>query len=324
MKHRRKFLHLAAGVAALPVVSNIARAQTYPWRPVRIIVGFTAGSATDITARLFAQKLNEAWNVPVTVENIPGAGGSVGAERVAKSAPDGSTFYWGANGAMTINPSLQPSPTFDPVRDLAPIARVLVMPSILAVNNEVPAKTVAELFALAKVQPGKLSFASPGVGTPQHIAGELLKNLAGVDIVHVPYRGAILTDVIGGRVTMTLQNMGVILPIIRDGKLRALAVTSLRRSPIISELPTLAESGFPGFEVISWFGLLAPTATPAVIIDKVHTELERIVANADTRERIAQLGLEASVNSPEEFAVVIKTDTAKWAKVIRAANIKAE
>jgi tripartite-type tricarboxylate transporter receptor subunit TctC len=324
MKHRRKFLHLAAGVAALPVVSNIARAQTYPWRPVRIIVGFTAGSATDITARLFAQKLNEAWNVPVTVENIPGAGGSVGAERVAKSAPDGSTFYWGANGAMTINPSLQPSPTFDPVRDLAPIARVLVMPSILAVNNEVPAKTVAELFALAKAQPGKLSFASPGVGTPQHIAGELLKNLAGVDIVHVPYRGAILTDLIGGRVTMTLQNMGVILPIIRDGKLRALAVTSLRRSPIISELPTLAESGFPGFEVISWFGLLAPTATPAVIIDKVHAELERIVANADMRERIAQLGLEASVNSPEEFAVVIKTDTAKWAKVIRAANIKAE
>lgn len=324
MKHRRKFLHLAAGVAALPVVSNIARAQTYPWRPVRIIVGFTAGSATDITARLFAQKLNEAWNVPVTVENIPGAGGSVGAERVAKSAPDGSTFYWGANGAMTINPSLQPSPTFDPARDLAPIARVLVMPSILAVNNEVPAKTVAELFTLAKAQPGKLSFASPGVGTPQHIAGELLKNLAGVDMVHVPYRGAILTDVIGGRVTMTLQNMGVILPIIRDGKLRALAVTSLRRSPIISELPTLAESGFPGFEVISWFGLLAPTATPVVIIDKVHAELERIVANADTRERIAQLGLEASVNSPEEFAVVIKTDTAKWAKVIRAANIKAE
>jgi tripartite-type tricarboxylate transporter receptor subunit TctC len=291
---------------------------------VRIIVGFTAGSATDITARLFAQKLNEAWNVPVTVENIPGASGSVGAERVAKSAPDGSTFYWGANGAMTINPSLQPSPTFDPARDLAPIARVLVMPSILAVNNEVPAKTVAELFTLAKAQPGKLSFASPGVGTPQHIAGELLKNLAGVDMVHVPYRGAILTDVIGGRVTMTLQNMGVILPIIRDGKLRALAVTSLRRSPIISELPTLAESGFPGFEVISWFGLLAPTATPVVIINKVHAELERIVANADTRERIAQLGLEASVNSPEEFAVVIKTDTAKWAKVIRAANIKAE
>jgi tripartite-type tricarboxylate transporter receptor subunit TctC len=324
MNRRRKFLHLAAGVAALPAVSRITRAQTYPWRPVRIIVGFTAGSATDITARLFAQKFNEAWNVPVTVENIPGAAGTVAAERVAKSAPDGSTLHWAANGAMTINPTLQPSPTFDPARDLKPIARVLVMPSILAVNNEVPAKTVAELFALAKAQPGKLSFSTPGVGTPQHIAGELLKNLAGVDIIHVPYRGAILTDVIGGRVTMTLQNMGVILPIIRDGKLRALAVTSLRRSPIISELPTLAESGFPEFEVISWFGLLAPAATPAAVIGKVHAELVRIVANAEMRERTAQLGLEASVNSPEEFAAIIKTDTAKWAKVIRAANIKAE
>jgi tripartite-type tricarboxylate transporter receptor subunit TctC len=321
---RRRFLHLAAGAAALPFVSHIAQAQAYPTRPVRIIVGFTAGSATDITARLFAQKFNEAWNVPVTVENIPGAGGSVGAERVAKSVPDGSTFYWGANGAMTINPSLQPSPTFDPARDLTPIARVLVMPSILAVNDEVPVKTVAELFALAKAQPGKLSFASPGVGTPQHIAGELLKNLAGVDIVHVPYRGAIFTDVIGGRVTMTLQNMGAILPVIRDGKLRALAVTSLKRSPITPELPTLAESGFPDFEAISWFGLLAPAGTPAIIIGKVHADIVQIVAHADMRERIAQLGLEVSLSSPEEFAVVVKTDTAKWAKVIRAANIKAE
>ena len=318
---RRQFLHLAAGAAALPAGSRIARTQDYPARPVRIIVGFTAGSATDITARLFAQKLNEAWKVPVTVENIPGAGGSV---RVAKSAPDGSTLYWGANGAMTINPSLQPSATFDPARDLAPIARVLVMPSILAVNYEVPAKSVAELFALAKAQPGKLSFASPGVGTPQHIAGELLKRLAGVDIVHVPYRGAVFTDVIGGRVTMTLQNMGAILPVVRDGKLRGLAVTSLKRSPIISELPTLAESGFSEFEAISWFGLLAPAGTPTAIVGKVHADIAQIAAQADMRERLAQLGLEASLNSPEEFAVVINTDTAKWAKVIHAANIKGE
>ena len=321
---RRQFLHLAVGAAVLPAASLMASAQGYPLGPVRIVVGFTAGSATDITARLFAQKLNEAWKVPVTVENIPGAGGSVGAERVAKSVPDGSTLYWGANGAMTINPSLQSSPTFDPARDLAPIARVLVMPSILAVNNEVPAKSVAELFALAKAQPGKLSFASPGVGTPQHIAGELLKGLAGVDIVHVPYRGAVFTDVIGGRVTMTLQNMGVILPIVRDGKLRGLAVTSLKRSPIISELPTLAELGFPDFEAISWFGLLAPAGTPGVVVGKVHTDIVRIAEQADMRERIAQLGLEVSLKSPEEFAAVIKTDTAKWAKVIRTANIKPE
>ena len=298
-------------------------AQTgYPDRPVRIIVGFTAGSATDITARMFAQKLNAAWNVPVTVENIPGAGGSVGGDRVAKAAPDGTTLYWGANGAMTINPSLLPNPTFDTVRDLAPIARVLVMPSLLVVNNDVPANSVAELFALAKARPGQLSYASPGVGTPQHIAGELLKSLASVDIVHVPYRGVALADVIGGRVTMTLQNMGAILPVVRDGRLRALAVTSNQRSPIIPELPTLAESGFPDFEAISWFGLLAPAHTAAPIIAKVHEEIVKIAAQTDMRELLAQLGLDVAVNSPDEFAAVINADIGKWAKVIKDANIK--
>ena len=312
---------LVAFTALLMAAPTVAQTG-YPDRPVRIIVGFTAGSATDITARMFAQKLNAAWNVPVTVENIPGAGGSVGGDRVAKAAPDGTTLYWGANGAMTINPSLLPNPTFDPVRDLAPIARVLVMPSLLVVNNDVPANSVAELFALAKARPGQLSYASPGVGTPQHIAGELLKSLASVDIVHVPYRGVALADVIGGRVTMTLQNMGAILPVVRDGKLRALAVTSNQRSPIIPELPTLAESGFPGFEAISWFGLLAPAHTAAPIIARVHEEIVKIAAQTDMRERLAQLGLEVAVNSPDEFAAVINADIAKWAKVIKDANIK--
>jgi tripartite-type tricarboxylate transporter receptor subunit TctC len=315
---RAMLVAFAALLMAAPTVAQTG----YPDRPVRIIVGFTAGSATDITARMFAQKLNAAWNVPVTVENIPGAGGSVGGDRVAKAAPDGTTLYWGANGAMTINPSLLPNPTFDTVRDLAPIARVLVMPSLLVVNNDVPAKSVAELFALAKARPGQLSYASPGVGTPQHIAGELLKSLASVDIVHVPYRGVALADVIGGRVTMTLQNMGAILPVVRDGKLRALAVTSNQRSPIIPELPTLAESGFPGFEAISWFGLLAPAHTAAPIIAKVHEEIVKIAAQTDMRERLAQLGLDVAVNSPDEFAAVINADIAKWAKVIKDANIK--
>ena len=312
---------LVAFTALLMAAPTVAQTG-YPDRPVRIIVGFTAGSATDITARMFAQKLNAAWNVPVTVENIPGAGGSVGGDRVAKAAPDGTTLYWGANGAMTINPSLLPNPTFDTVRDLAPIARVLVMPSLLVVNNDVPANSVAELFALAKARPGQLSYASPGVGTPQHIAGELLKSLASVDIVHVPYRGVALADVIGGRVTMTLQNMGAILPVVRDGKLRALAVTSSQRSPIIPELPTLAESGFPGFEAISWFGLLAPAHTAAPIIAKVHEEIVKIAAQTDMRERLAQLGLDVAVNSPDEFAAVINADIGKWAKVIKDANIK--
>jgi tripartite-type tricarboxylate transporter receptor subunit TctC len=315
---RAMLVAFAALLMAAPTVAQTG----YPDRPVRIIVGFTAGSATDITARMFAQKLNAAWNVPVTVENIPGAGGSVGGDRVAKAAPDGTTLYWGANGAMTINPSLLPNPTFDTVRDLAPIARVLVMPSLLVVNNDVPANSVAELFALAKARPGQLSYASPGVGTPQHIAGELLKSLASVDIVHVPYRGVALADVIGGRVTMTLQNMGAILPVVRDGKLRALAVTSNQRSPIIPELPTLAESGFPDFEAISWFGLLAPAHTAAPIIAKVHEEIVKIAAQTDMRERLAQLGLDVAVNSPDEFAAVINADIAKWAKVIKDANIK--
>src|ERR1041384_5125922 len=258
--------------ASLLFATTHAPAQTYPDRAIRIIVGFTPGSATDISGRMFAQKLPDVFGVPVTVENVPGAGGSAGAERVARSAPDGYTLYWGANGAMTINPSLQPNAAFDPVRDLAPIARLLVSPSILAVNNDVPAKSVAELIALAKAQPGKLSYASPGAGTPQHIAGEVFKAQFGLDIVHVPYRGANFTDVIGGRVTMTLQNAGAMLATVREGKLRGLAMTARTRSPNMPELPTMIEAGVPDFEVTSWFGLLAPAGTSQPIIARLHQE----------------------------------------------------
>jgi tripartite-type tricarboxylate transporter receptor subunit TctC len=311
-----------AALAALLIAAPAAAQGQYPDKPVRLIVGFTPGSATDITARLFAQKFAEAWNVPVTVENVPGAGGSVGGDRVAKSAPDGTTFYWGANGALTINPTLQANPTYDVQRDLQPVARLLVMASILAVNNDVPAKSVGELFALAKAQPGKLSYASPGVGTPQHIAGELLKSLAGVDIVHVPYRGAVFTDVIGGRVTMTLQNMGSVSPVVREGRLRGLAVTSLKRTAIMPNLPTLAESGFPNFEAISWFGLMAPAKTPAPIVAKVYEQAVKIAAMPDVREKLTALGLDTTADGPDALAQIIKSDLAKWAKVIKDANIK--
>jgi tripartite-type tricarboxylate transporter receptor subunit TctC len=314
----RTFLIALALLAAGP-----AGAQNYPDRTIRMIVGFTPGSATDITARMFAQKLSDAWTVPVTVENIPGAGGSLGGERVAKSAPDGYTLYWGANGALTINPSLQANPTFEPLRDLSPIARLLVMPSILAVNNDVPAKTVAELIALAKAQPGKLSFASPGAGTPQHIAGEVLKRQTGIDIVHVPYRGANFTDVIGGRVTMTFQNAGAILAVVREGKLRPLAVTSLKRSPNMPEYPTMIEAGVADFEVISWFGLLAPVGTPAPILAKLHRQAVEIVSQPDMREKFGLIGLDVTADAPEDFAAIIRNDTAKWAKVIKDAGIKA-
>ena len=314
---------LAAAAVVLSGLSAFAQG-TYPDKPIRFIVGFTAGSATDITARLFAQKFAEAWNVPVTVENVPGAGGSVGGDRVAKSAPDGTTFYWGANGALTINPTLLANNTYDVGRDLTPVARLLIMPSILAVNNDVPARTYAELIALAKAQPGKLSIASPGVGTPQHIASEMLKRLAGVDIVHVPYRGAVFTDVIGGRVTMTLQNVGAILPVVKQGQLRGVAVTSLKRSSVLPDLPTVAESGLPGFEAISWFGLMAPAGTPAAIVDKAYKQAAQIVASAEMKEKLAQLGLDTANDPPQAFGEVIRSDTAKWAKVIKEANIKAE
>jgi len=301
-----------------------ASAQTYPDHTIRILVGFTPGSATDVSARMFAQKLSDAWAVPVMVENLPGGGGSIGGERVARSPSDGYTLYWGANGAMTINPSLQNNPTFEPMRDLAPVARLLVMPSILAVNVDVPAKTVAELIALAKVQPGKLTYASPGTGTPQHIAGEMLKRMAGIDIVHVPYRGANFTDVIAGRVTMTFQNAGAILPIVREGKLRPLAVTSLKRSPNMPEFPTMIEAGVADFEATSWFGLLAPVGTPSEIVTKLHHEAVRIVSSPDMREKFALIGLDVVGDAPDAFAAIIRSDTLKWAKVIKEAGIKGE
>src|SRR5436190_3953855 len=308
---------------ALALLASHAHAQNYPDRGIRLLVGFTPGSATDISARMFAQKLTEAWNVPVTVENVPGAGGSVGGERVGKSAPDGYTLYWGANGALTINPSLQTNPTFEPLRDLSPVARLLVMPSILAVNNDVPAKSVAELIALAKANPGKLSFASPGAGTPQHIAGEVFKSQLGLDIVHVPYRGANFTDVIGGRVTMTFQNAGAILPTVREGKLRGLAVTSLKRSPNMPEYPTMIEAGVPDFEVTSWFGLLAPAGTPAPIIAKLHKQAVEIVQHPFMRENYGKIGLDVVTDPPDAFATIIRDDTLRWAKVIKDAGIKA-
>ena len=319
---------VAASVLAFSptIVTLNAHAQAdaasgYPAKAVRLVVGFTPGSATDVTARIFAQKFTEAWGVTVAVDNVPGVGGAVGVSRVAKSPPDGYTLMYSGNGALTILPTLQNKPLYDVVRDLLPISMVLTMPSILAVNNDVPAKTLQELIAYAKVPSRKLSYASPGSGTPQHIAGEMLKGLAGIDIAHVPYKGAVVTDVIGGRVAMTIQNTGAILPMVRDGRLRGLAVTSLKRSPNMPEMPTFAESGFPGFEAVSWFALLAPAGTPAAIINKVHQESMKVIANTELRPRFAQLGMDITGKSSEEVTAIIKSDIDKWAKVIKDAGI---
>ena len=315
---------LVAG-SMLTVMPMLATGQTdagYPNKPVRIVVGFTPGSATDVTARVFAQKFSESLGITFAVDNIPGAAGAVGAARVAKSPPDGYTLLYGANGAMTIAPSLS-KVQYDSIADFAPIGMLLTMASILAVNNDVPAKNVQDLISLAKSRPGKLSYASPGAGTPQHIAGELFKMMAKVDITHVPYKGAVLTDVIGGRVEMTLQNFGAILPVVREGRLRGLAVTSLKRSPTIPELPTLAESGFPGFEAISWFGLFAPAGTPAAITNKLYQESIKVLALPDVRAKFAQLALDTASAPASELATIVSTDIEKWAKVIKEAGITA-
>ncbi len=312
---------LALSPIAVRAQTDTSAVSSYPSRPVRLVVGFTPGSATDVTARMFAQKYTEAWGVPVTVDNVPGLGGAVGVARVAKAPPDGYTLMYSGNGALTILPTLQSKPLYDVTRDLVPISMILTMPSILAVNNDVPVKTLQELIAYAKSPSRKLSYASPGTGTPQHIAGELLRGLAGIDITHVPYKGAVFTDVIGGRVTMTLQNAGAILPVVRDGRLRGIAVTSLKRSPNMPDLPTIAESGFPGFEAISWFVLLAPTGTPAGILNKVHQESMRVIANTELRAKFAQLGLDITGKAADEVATIIRTDIEKWAKVIKDAGI---
>ena len=313
--------------AVLTMVSVTSHAQldasAYPNKPVRIIVGFTPGSATDVTARLFAQRFGEMWGVGVTVENIPGAGGTVGAARGAKSPPDGYTLKYGANGALAIAPSLYAKLAYDPTRDFTPVSLLLSMGSIVAVNNDVPVTSLQQLIALAREQPGKLSYASPGVGTPQHVGTELLKIMAGVNITHVPYKGAMFTDVIGGRVTMTLQNAAAVLPTVREGRLRGLAQTSLKRSPNIPELPTVAESGYPGFEAVSWFGLLAPAGTTPAIVNKLHQDSLKALAHPDMRASLTKLGLDTVGSAPAEFATIMKSDIAKWAKVIKEAGITA-
>ncbi len=300
---------------------HLAVAQQFPNKPVRMIVGFTPGSASDVTARIFAQKFSEAWGVAVAIDNIPGAGGTLGVARGAKAPSDGYTLIYAANGALTIAPSLQSKLPFDPIRDFSPISLMVTMPNIVAVNNGVAARNFQELIALAKAHPGELSYATPGTGTPQHIGGELLKSLAGIDIAHIPYRGAMFTDVIGGRVTIAIQNVGAILPVVRDGKLRALAVTSLKRSPNMPELPTIAESGFPGFEAVSWFALLAPVGTANGVVGRLHQEVLKVLSQSDIQAKFAQLGVDTAGSSPKELAVIIKSDIDKWAKVIKETGI---
>ncbi|HEU0081534.1 MAG TPA: tripartite tricarboxylate transporter substrate binding protein [Bradyrhizobium sp.] len=321
-------MKLAANLfAALAVLlgAQAATAQSiYPNRPVKILVGFTPGTAPDLAARILADRFSEAWGTPFVVENVPGAGSNVATERVARAAADGYLLLMGGNGALVINPSLFDKLPFDPLKDFAPISQVFIAANVLAIPAALPASSVAELVALARAEPGKLTYAHAGVGTSQHLAAELFKHMAHVELAAVPYRGttAFLPDLLANRVNLSFANIVNVLPLAREGKLRALAITSIRRSRLAPELPTMAESGFPGFEAVPWFGLLAPAGTPGEIVDKLHDETVKALAAPEVRKKFDELGLEPLGNTPAEFAAAIRKETPEWARVIRDAGIR--
>jgi tripartite-type tricarboxylate transporter receptor subunit TctC len=317
----------AKAFAALLVLlaAGMASAQSsYPNRPVKILVGFTPGTAPDLVARILADRFAEVFGAAFVVENVPGAGGNIATERVAKAAADGYTLLMGGNSSLVINPSLYETLPFDPLRDFAPISQVFIAANVLAVPSELPVKTVADLVALAQAEPGKLSYGHAGVGTSQHLGAELFKYMAHVDIAAVAYRGttALMPDLLANRISMSFANIVNVVPLAREGKLRALAITSIRRSSLAPDLPTMAESGFVGFEAVPWFGLLAPAGTPKDVLEKLHAETAKALARAEVRKKFDELGLEPVGNTPEEFTAVMKKEMPEWAKVIKDAGIR--
>jgi tripartite-type tricarboxylate transporter receptor subunit TctC len=321
---RRKFVRLAASAAVLPVVSRFARAQAYPSRPVRIVVPFPAAGLSDIVTRLIGQWLSERLGSPFVIENRPGAASNLGTEIVVNAPPDGYTLL-NLSSANATNATMYEKLNFNFIRDIAPVASLVRFPYVIEVNPSVPIKTIPELIAYAKTNPGKLSFASAGTGTPAHIAGELFKQTTGVDMVHVPYRGAALalTDLIGGQVQVMVDNMAASLEHIRAGRVRALAVTTATRLEWLPGIPTVGEF-VPGFEASSMNGVGAPKRTPTEIVDKLNKEINTALADPKIKARIAELGLTPLVGSPADLERLIADETEKWGKVIRAANIKAD
>jgi tripartite-type tricarboxylate transporter receptor subunit TctC len=297
----------------------------YPEQTVRILVGFTAGVAPDVTARILAERLAEAWGKPVVVENVTGAGGNIAAERVAKAAPNGYTLGMVGNGSLVFSPSMYEKLAFDPLKDFAPITQVFVAANLLVVPASLPVKSLDELVALARAQPGKLAYAHAGAGTSQHLAAELFKSTLRLDIRPVAYRGstALMPDLLAGRVDMAFANIVNVLPLAKEGKLRAFAVTSVKRSGIAPEVPTMIEAGFPGFEAVPWFGLMAPAGTSSAIVERVNRETLRVLALPDVRKRFADLGLDILGGTPAEFTAAMEREIPQWAKVIRQAGIKA-
>jgi tripartite-type tricarboxylate transporter receptor subunit TctC len=321
----KRWLPVLAVVPALLLAAVAAQAQgAWPTRPVKIVVTFPPGGAPDTLARLLADKWSQTLGQPVTVDNKPGAGGNLGADYVAKSAPDGSTLVVGTVGTHAINQSLYAKMPYNNVRDFTPITFLASTPNLLVVNNTVPAKTVKELIELAKKEP--LTFGSSGSGTSIHLSGELFNTLAGVKMLHIPYKGRAqaVPDLLGGRITMIFDNMPSVLPLVKSGDVRAIAVTSAQRSPAAPSILTIAESGLPQFEATSWFALLGPAGLPREVQLKINAETLKVLALPDVKERLATLGLDPAPGTPEALAVVIQAETVKWARVVKESGARAD
>jgi len=325
---KRRALLRALGVlmGVATATSALAQASSYPNKPVRIIVPFAVGGIADTFARVIGIKLTEDWGQPVVVENKTGAGGNIGAEAVARAAPDGYTLVMGNIGSHAVNVSLFKTIPFDPIKDFVPIAHVLDADGLLVVNPSVKANSVREIIEMARAQPGKLSYASGGLGTTSHLAGELFKSTAKVDIVHVPYKGnsPAIADLLSGQTQLSFATMPTVLPHVKAGKLRAVASIGLARTVALPDVPTVAESGLPGFEVSNWIGLFAPAGTPPDIVSKLNAEVQKIMRSPDVQKRLESEGARFIPMTAAQFAAFQKDEATKWAKIIRDANIKAE
>ena len=312
------------GLVAI-LLSSTVFAEAYPSKPVRLIVTYPPAGSSDLMGRILGQKLAELWGQPVIVENKPGAAGSIGMDYAAHQPPDGYSFVIGNLGPVAVNPILSKVP-YDVERDFVPVSLIATGPNVLVVNPKTPVRTLGELIAYARANPGKLNFGSGGPGSVAHLSGEMLKSLAHVDIVHVPYKGGILSvnDLIAGHVQMVFSDALPVMQHIRAGTLRALAITSPERSPLVPDVPTCVESGLPGLVAVNWWGVLLPAGTPKAVADKFYSDLVKVMHDPDVKEKFAQLGVEAMSGTAEQFAAYMRTETAKYAKLIKEANIHAE
>ena len=324
MKPTKRSARLALFVALF--ASGVALAQSYPSKPIRFVAPFPPGGPADILARIIAQPLSDRWAQQVIIDNRAGAGGNIGADIVAKAPPDGYTLLLGTVGTHAINPSLYSGMPYDNVKDFEPVSLIAMVTIVLVTHPSVPVASVKELIALARTRPGELTFGSPGNGSPQHLAGELFNTMTKVKMLHIPYKGAVpaLQDLLGGRISMIFSSMPPALPHVKTGRIKALAVTSSKRSPATPDLPTIAESGVPGYEVINWYGVLTPAGTSKDIVSRLNSETNRIMNLPDVKERLAAQGAETLTSTPQEFGAFIKSETAKWAKVVKFSGARVD